>query len=225
MANMDRSERLADEASDLETPYDEVVSPLGDVPEPVIPSKPTSSTGPIVKTHSTKTKDHRTVDVMETKPIDSPSKTSTSRMPPPQSQPAHRREVKSSTISKPPAATSMVITKPTSSIEDWNTEIDEDPHPDSRSATWTEYERARMLRKKMFQDAKSLGLQPEDDPLSPNYKPPTGVVTSPAIEAHMEREHAKEAANMDTRAVVAKQKENVRNRPDPKQLVAHCGPC
>ena len=56
------------------------------------------------------------------------------------------------------------------------------------------------------------------DPLSPQYKPPTGVVTSPAIEAHMAKEHAKEAAAMDTRAVASKQKENVRNRPDPKQL-------
>ena len=63
---MDHSERLADEASDLETLYNEVVGPLGDVPDPVIPSKPTSSTCSIVKTHPHKAKDDRSVAVVAT---------------------------------------------------------------------------------------------------------------------------------------------------------------
>ena len=62
--HMAHAERLQEEASNLETPYDEVVSSFDDVPGPVIPSKPATTIGPIVKSFADVT-DDRTVKLIE----------------------------------------------------------------------------------------------------------------------------------------------------------------
>ena len=45
---IEREERLRLEADDIHTPYDEMGGPLGEIQDPVVPTDPASTTGPLV---------------------------------------------------------------------------------------------------------------------------------------------------------------------------------
>ena len=208
---LERAERLRVEADDIHTPYDEMVGPIGEIQDPVVPTDPTSTTGPLV---TASTSDTRKVDLVSETPRRS------SMMPPPRSlhpKSSQGAIPKTSTSTSSPAASSMVCPI-ADTAEDWNSEISEDPYPHSISSTWTEEERARMLRKKKFKGVKNFGIKPEDDPRSTKYEPPTGQVTSPAIEARMREQHITELVKDDERAVIKKRKDIQRQRPEPRQL-------